>query len=387
MSLVPPRLRKVNEEAYTPQVISIGPFHHGDPRLQTMEKHKLRYLRKFLERTKTSLRSFVQDIKQKEDSIRSCYAETIELGSNEFVKMILTDSTFIIEHFLRKYFPDLQDEHDRTVCKPWRQGDIKNDLILLENQLPLFVIKDLYELAFSSFQNKCPSFLELAFHFFKSFNNQGKSPQEGAKHFTDMLRSFLLPWCKSSEPTDDDKMLYIHSATELQGAGVKFKVSSTKCLLRLQFTDQVLEIPRFRIHSRTESILRNLMALEQCLYPCNTYICDYIFLMDCLINTENDVDLLIDKKIIVNGLGNSSEVATLLNNLCKHITLCEGCFFYSKISEELNNYYEVLWHSWNATFIRDYFGNPWLTASTIAAVVLLILTLVQTIFSIISLYM
>ena len=47
---VPYHLRKLNEESYTPKVVSIGPFHHGNRRLQTMEKKKLRYLNSFLER-------------------------------------------------------------------------------------------------------------------------------------------------------------------------------------------------------------------------------------------------------------------------------------------------------------------------------------------------
>jgi len=41
---VPDPLRKLNKEAYTPQVISVGPFHHGGEKLRTMEKYKVRYL-------------------------------------------------------------------------------------------------------------------------------------------------------------------------------------------------------------------------------------------------------------------------------------------------------------------------------------------------------
>ena len=36
---VPYYLRKVNKDAYTPQVISIGPIHHDEERFQTMEMH------------------------------------------------------------------------------------------------------------------------------------------------------------------------------------------------------------------------------------------------------------------------------------------------------------------------------------------------------------
>ena len=38
---VPYHLRKWNEEAYTPKVISIGPYHHNKEKFQTTEKHKV----------------------------------------------------------------------------------------------------------------------------------------------------------------------------------------------------------------------------------------------------------------------------------------------------------------------------------------------------------
>ncbi|CAL8121106.1 unnamed protein product [Prunus armeniaca] len=47
---VPSKLRKVNEAAYTPQLLSIGPFHHGKPELKDMETHKKIYYENFLAR-------------------------------------------------------------------------------------------------------------------------------------------------------------------------------------------------------------------------------------------------------------------------------------------------------------------------------------------------
>ncbi|KAL5098055.1 hypothetical protein RYX36_002382 [Vicia faba] len=50
---VPPGIREANPQAYTPQIISIGPFHspHGstsDNILHQMEQLKLKYLKGFL---------------------------------------------------------------------------------------------------------------------------------------------------------------------------------------------------------------------------------------------------------------------------------------------------------------------------------------------------
>jgi hypothetical protein len=48
-------------------------------------------------------------------------------------------------------------------------------------------------------------------------------------------------------------------------------------------------------------------------YPREAYICNYIVLLDHLINTAEDVDLLVEKKVIVNWLGSNKIVANLIN--------------------------------------------------------------------------
>ena len=41
--------------------------------------------------------------------------------------------------------------------------------------------------------------------------------------------------------------------------------------------------PTLEVHDKTEGIFRNLMALEQCHYPFEAYICNYMALLDFLI--------------------------------------------------------------------------------------------------------
>jgi hypothetical protein len=98
------------------------------------------------------------------------------------------------------------------------------------------------------------------------------------------------------------------------------------------------------------------------------------------------VDLLVRKRILVNtNLGDSNKVATLVNNLNKNTFTLNTNSNYCRLCEDLNTFYEDPRHSWKAALRRDYFDNPWKTTATIVAIILLVLTLTQTICSIISL--
>jgi len=48
---VPQALAGGNAEASRPLIVSIGPYHHGEPQLQMLQEHKWRYLHTMLEQT------------------------------------------------------------------------------------------------------------------------------------------------------------------------------------------------------------------------------------------------------------------------------------------------------------------------------------------------
>ena len=114
------RLRQVNEKAYTPQVVSIGPLHHGKECLKPMEEQKIRFLRAYVERTKKPLEEYIDIVMRRETEIRHCYAEPLHHDTNALVKIVLTDVAFIIEVLLRYHVPTFQDDHDRIFKKPWK---------------------------------------------------------------------------------------------------------------------------------------------------------------------------------------------------------------------------------------------------------------------------
>ncbi|XP_040999515.1 UPF0481 protein At3g47200-like [Juglans microcarpa x Juglans regia] len=449
---IPTCLRKLNEEAYTPQVISIGPFHHGSKILEPMEKLKLKYFQRFLRQIDFNIEILVNAIKLNEESVRSCYAETIKFSSDDFVKLILVDGIFIIELFYEIWFKgsDRVIRENHILLNPISWQEIMLDLELLENQLPFFALEILFSLACAP-DDEHPSFTSLAIDVLEYIKEQefpGNLGEQPIRHFVDMTKAFLLPssrkllsphesndLARSADHLYTVRQLYeagvkfkvrsckclldltrhfadfarafflpssrkllvlphennnlpsadhLYSASQLYEAGVKFKVSSSKCLLDLKFTNGTLEIPCMNMYNSTETTYRNIIAFEQCHYPHDSHFTDYIVLLTFLINTPKDADLLIRKGIIINWLANSNSVASFINNLGTNIVYYSWKGAYRGLFRDLNAFYSNTKHTWKATLKRDYFGTPWKIASTVAAVTLLLLTLVQTICSIIQ---
>ncbi|XP_031248811.1 UPF0481 protein At3g47200-like, partial [Pistacia vera] len=356
---VPQSIRKVNEEAYTPKLISIGPFHHGKEELAEMEKQKPRYMESFLKRiTMIKMEEISAFVKNKEQCIRNCYAETFMVPRDEFVKMILDDAIFIVELFWRHHKGDTSD---LLLNIPVVHNALKFDFQLLENQLPYFVLEKVYKLAFVGpgiADN--PSFMDLSYKFFGGylFKSFPRSPME-VKHFTDLRRSALLikEGCFSNSRSDSR-------------VNSNVNIGSLPCAVKL----------RLEVRDETECLFRNIMALEQCYYSFDTRICNYVDMIDCLINTERDVDLLVGKGIISNHLGDNASVANMFNKLCSQICLSNSCYY--NLCEELKAHYNNRWNKTKAKLRSVYFSNVWRGTATIAAIIILLLTILQTICSI-----
>ncbi|XP_054781392.1 putative UPF0481 protein At3g02645 [Prosopis cineraria] len=393
---VPPQLRERKEKAFTPQVISIGPLHHNSPKLKPMEEHKMRYLKDFLSRTQASLEDCVQLLKGKEEMLRSYYADLIEFDSDKFIEIILVDATFILELFFRNSFGNhqLRNQHDHFFGSPRKLYFIKNDMILLENQVPFFIIEDLLSLAESDIPTKddvrrlavkltCEFFrkkLDYLLHM-DNFNVEGKLDRTEIHHFVHFARICYLPQEMPSK--NKSKSFTMPTATQLHQAGVKFKAKKNGSIFDITFKDGVLEIPYFTMKDTLDILLRNLIAYEYC-HSHDNYVNDYVFVLDSLVDTPGDVDLLTENGIIESKLSGSQEVASAINNLSPGVIMARRTFYFADLCEKLNQYYTVTWHKWRATLKEEYFSNPWAIISLIAAIMLLMLTFVQTTYAVMS---
>ena len=93
-------LRRHNPQAYEPEIVAIGPYHHAKSKLPKMEKHKLWYLHQLLlQRGESSVERYIVASSQLEERTRKCYAEEISPSNDEFVEMMCLDGCFLIDTF------------------------------------------------------------------------------------------------------------------------------------------------------------------------------------------------------------------------------------------------------------------------------------------------
>ncbi|WOG95992.1 hypothetical protein DCAR_0415322 [Daucus carota subsp. sativus] len=112
---VPSKLRAIKHEAYTPQMVSIGPFHRHNPELRAMDELKWRYMLDYVDRVvkhdiennpvneindkspedspqKLALDKCSKVISELEEKARAWYAEDINLDKFRLVEMLLVDA-------------------------------------------------------------------------------------------------------------------------------------------------------------------------------------------------------------------------------------------------------------------------------------------------------
>ncbi|KAK7816018.1 upf0481 protein [Quercus suber] len=224
----------------------------------------------------------------------------------------------------------------------------------------------------------------MTFDYFQFYNTQNitESPHLKMKHFLDLLRTFWLPPSEKLPKRDNhEPVKHVYSATQLQDAGLKFRKGLSNCLFDINFKKGVLKMPLITLDNSSETLYRNLLALEQCHYSDKAYITDYVILLGFLITTDNDVKLLVRKGVMANLLGNDDEAKDLVKKLCTNIVYVNMNSDYHVFCRELKAFYKKPWNRWQATLRRDYFSTPWRIVSTIAAVILLLLTFLQTIYT------
>ncbi|KAL4591670.1 hypothetical protein LXL04_004640 [Taraxacum kok-saghyz] len=388
---VPQSLVEINQEAYRPRIVSIGPYHHGKKDLQMIEEHKWRFLNDLIPRTGKSIEFFLKVIVSMEDEIRQSYSESIDrFSTNDLAKMMVLDGFFLIELFRKvgKLVPTHQD--DPIFRMVWVSPFLMRDLLKIENQIPFFVLQKLFEL--TTKDNRTLSSLILEF-----FNYTVDRPQrvlnehknlEG-KHLLDFIRKSFINTKDNNPivPRANGTLKLIQSATKLRIAGVKFKTShKADSFLDIEFRNGVLLIPQINMDDFYSSFFLNCVAFEQCYFYCSKHITTYVVFMGCLMNTSTDVGLLSEGKVIENYFGTDKEIAKFFKNVGKDVAFDIKNNYLLGLFMEVNAYCKNGWHVGWAGFKHTYFESPWAAISAFAAFLLLSLAFLQTFYTLYPYY-
>ncbi|KAM5578191.1 hypothetical protein ABKV19_008488 [Rosa sericea] len=189
----------------------------------------------------------------------------------------------------------------------------------------------------------------------------------------------------------EERYIPIPSATELMEVGVKFTCGNKGKQLHISFNNGEMEISPISIGKNVESLLRNLIACEKLAFQDkrtedSIRITSYAAVMANLINSSKDVDLLKEKGIIHAGRFRSEDIAGVFSRLFSSTT---GIFVsYAGLSSKVHDHYKAQWIRRRLSIIkRDYLYNPssiWSTAN--AVVLVIILAIIQTIYSVLAYY-
>ncbi|GMN65201.1 hypothetical protein TIFTF001_034280 [Ficus carica] len=397
-----------------------------------MEKLKVHYSQLFLERKRVE--ALEKEIRASE--ALHCYWNTHKMKPKSFEACLVRDGFFMIELFrkntnLREYAQVKRNDivFNIRLMKP----RLERDMLLFDNQIPLSALRMLFEL--TEPKDEHDNFVPLVLSYFEfsgkhiPYDVDLITPLDDIPHllglvyealvlgkkrkplvpetpvqpsrerkllfesitiwsiFLRLVQEKVLVWKTAQQPNNQGKSCdFIRTAVALEQVGVKFvKADDNAVFHGINFIGKEFSIPRLVIDDNTESFFRNLVAYEQ--YSKNYRlhrVTDYLQVMDCLINTSTDVELLRHYGIIVNRIGDDEKVSTMFNHLYSGVYFDQNNFFYNQMFDEVNKFCKKRRNAWMAKLKTEYFSNPWTLISFLGALTLLLLTTAQTVFSVLS---
>lgn len=413
------KLRKHNEEAYSPKLVTIGPIHRGSSsHLLAMEEHKWRYMLALLHRTQnpvSTLDECGRVILGLDDAVRASYGGNIKYDPHELAKIMLLDGCFLLELLLKCSPQDMvpqipkEDNHhgfsDPILGQEDMLSSFLTDLTLLENQIPFFVLKTLARVLFPHVFTS--QVAHLVADLTLSLFSYPLIHCPSVAHFLHLmhLSSIIDEGQKVKQAQQELK----RCAARLRAAGVTLRPveRNSKVVNRfgfdIRFAKGVLEIPPLHVVETTEVYLRNFIAWEQSRIGISRQFTSYALFLRGLVCSSQDIELLVSIGVLVKDTKISNEdLLAFFGTITKGVDQMDSS--YSKLCEDLNTYSAVnplkkfpilVWHYCRLCvecirysckhsykiLIRDHIPNVWKLIGIVAAVVLLVLTIMQTYYS------
>ncbi|KAG5529443.1 hypothetical protein RHGRI_029986 [Rhododendron griersonianum] len=396
---------------FDPKVVSIGPYHHGKEELQIAERVKPIVAQLYIK----PMDEFRRNIRKVVDVARSYYLEgsTENYSDEEFAEIMLLDGLFVLAIF-ESSTPSYKDETiGKELCKRlgyhalfFLVADVKH---LLENQLPFQVLELLMSLKF-----KDNNFAELLDENMENDESNRMSNQQDKNELRRKFRDFLdekgidrnqllhypeYIWFQRnkfrqsihvSETSDEGrywKLFYsFRSIMELKAKGIHARRGSTLNRMDIKFRSSffffaVLEIPPLILNPRFIVHNSNQIAYELTPNnPTNQSTMAYINFLKALVNSAEDVKELRANNILLSPCTSDEEVVDMINSI--PTIFVEDFTIYAKVKQSIQNHCDNKAKTWIAELVHNYFNSPWTFIAFFAASALIIMSFLQTYFTI-----
>ncbi|XP_009615475.1 putative UPF0481 protein At3g02645 [Nicotiana tabacum] len=135
---VPKTLSDQKPEAYTPQLIGMGPYHHLRPDLYQMERYKLAAIKEILEPAQilNFKHLLIDKLRENDLVVRACHNRFMDIDEETLAWIVAIDGLFLL-NILRSSYDNVHD-HQEIIDTIFTR-----DLMMLENQIPFFVLKQI----------------------------------------------------------------------------------------------------------------------------------------------------------------------------------------------------------------------------------------------------
>ncbi|KAL8149442.1 putative UPF0481 protein At3g02645 [Apium graveolens] len=220
---VPPILLHTNPDAYTPQQVALGPYHHWRQELYEMERYKIAAARKTMKHLAcfNNFQEIVDQIHVMESRIRACYHKYLNLNGETLAWMMAIDVAFLLEFlevYARKDGKLLSRVTSRLTSNLVDAAGRKSahiailrDILMLENQIPLFLLRKMLEFELGSLDAADDMLLSMLkglsieLYPFKTPEELPKLLIQDSAHVLDFFYRLLMPKAfRSSQITDND---------------------------------------------------------------------------------------------------------------------------------------------------------------------------------------
>ncbi|KAK2386596.1 UPF0481 protein [Trifolium repens] len=431
---VPDDLRKSNESAYMPKLVSIGPRYKGKKELLPMEEIKWCCVTSLISRTfgQDTIETCLETVIKLDAAVRASYVDVITLDRYDLATNMVFDGCFLLELIICESTLDTEIPIPFNGKSPGievkKMEYVISDLMLVDNQIPLFILKTLFEKLIGS-SNQMHEFIQnLALPL---FGLSGKLMVKSTSHFLDVIYSYLeMGWVDKKiendysylemgwvdKKIDNEVRIYLGNvrhlfqeqrlhrcATRLKAAGITIQSLENDDDINFKLTTHFyerkgrLEIPRLIITQTTEVKWRSFIAWEHHKKKLSTRsssaadwrssICtSTALLFRDLICCPSDVQLLKDRRVIVDQSNKSNrDLVAFFHSIAsgidsgiidrKHTTM----FLALNIFRTKRNYLTKIF-----ILLRHYFSRSAWWEYMVFASVVTFLTFVQTCYAIIA---